>query len=211
MSNRIQALVLVVALGLSACGESTYQSSGIETIDNSATSVGSDPDVGTEAEALLGSYKATDGTLLGLVLAKKDGNRVFAADQQVMCFKAPCMPAHLSGTWTALDGVLRLTENANKHVYEYVLQAGKLTLKDPASHRAVGAMGEVQTWCGESSQCGLQQVSQPQSNDGATRLVCRADQTCAATSGDAAGYGDACGEGVACFDGLECQSGVCAP
>jgi len=210
MQSRFQVVwVLVAALGLSGCGAAMAPET--ETIDNSPSAVGSDPDVGTEASALMGSYQATEGTLLGLVLAKKDGKRVFVADQQVMCFKAPCMPAHLSGTWSANDGTLRLTENANKHVYEYALVGGTLALKDPTNHRQGGAMTKVQTWCGESSQCELQQVSQPQSSAGPSQVVCRADRTCGVTSLRAAGYGDSCEGGLACLDGLRCQDGVCAP
>ncbi|HEY3450794.1 MAG TPA: hypothetical protein VGK67_30840 [Myxococcales bacterium] len=205
-----QHWVLAAALSLVACGTG-YDSGGTETIDNTPSAVGSDPEVGTEAAALMGSYQATEGTLLGLVLAKKDGNRVFVADQQVMCFKAPCMPVHLSGTWSALDGTLRLTESANKHLYEYTLGQGTLTLVDPTNHKKVGALGEVQTWCGESAHCDLQQVAQPRSNSGAGGVVCRADRTCGVRSGEAAGYGDSCEGGLACLDGLSCQSGVCAP
>ncbi|MGC4118272.1 MAG: hypothetical protein QM765_27715 [Myxococcales bacterium] len=182
-------------MGLSACGG--YGSSGTETIRNDSTAVGSDRDVGTEAGALMGSYQATEGTLLGLVLAKKDGKRVFVADQQVVCFKAPCLPAHLAGTWAAVDGTLRLTENANKHVYEYTLAGSKLTLKDPSTHRAVGAMTRVQSWCGESAHCELQTVSQPMANGGASEVVCRADQTCGIATGEV-GLGDECGELPVC-------------
>jgi len=197
--------VFVTALVLVGCGGGF--DSADEYINNAPSAVGaSDEDLG-EPGLLMGSYRASEGTLLGLVLSKQDGKRIFVADQQVWCFKAPCFPEHLKGTWTARDGKLFLTENANKHIYEYTLDAGTLTLFDPESHKRVGAMDEVRTWCGRSSDCELQQVSQPMiSNAG---VICQADQTCAATSSGAAGLGDACQADADCAADLSCQDGVC--
>jgi len=198
-------VIFVAALGLAACSGG-FGTSG-ETIDSGAEAVGSTADELSPDAQMLGSYKATDGTLLGLVLTKRDGNNVFVADQQVWCFKAPCFPIHLEGSWAVRSGSLHLTENANKHVFEYTLAEGVLTLADPTDHKRLGTLAKVATWCGESSHCSLQKVAQPMSSAGG--VICQADQTCGASAGDAAGLGDSCEDGVTCIAGLTCQNGVC--
>lgn len=198
-------VVFVAALGLSAC-QSGFGSSG-ETIDNSPVAVGSDTDELSPESQLLGSYKATDGTLLGIVLAKQDGNFVFAADQQVWCFKAPCLPVHLEGSWAVRSGKLHLTENANKHIYEYTLAGGVLTLADPTDHKRFGTLARVETWCGRSTDCSLQKIKQPMSTSNG--VLCLADQTCGAYSGDEAGFGDSCANGASCIAGLSCLADAC--
>lgn len=196
------ALSAAVCISLSACGAGSV---------TEEASLATDGDELSQTAQLLGSYKAIDGTLLGLVLAKQDGKKVFVADQQVWCFKAPCYPVHMSGTWSIRLGKIYLTEGDEKTVYAYAIGTGTLTLSDRTTGDHVGTLEKVDTWCGQTADCGLQTWSHPKCLGGA---VCSVDQRCTWSCGSApfpGGYGDDCAEQT-CDLGLTCQDGArCAP
>ena len=199
----LSGLSAAVALCVAGCGSTgTVEDEGMLENEGSELSA---------SAKLMGSYQATQGTLLGLVLAKDGNKRVFAADQQVWCIKAPCYPIHLTGTWSVRLGKLYLTENGNKHIYKYDLSGDVLTLSDPASGQVTGTLQTVDTWCGTTADCDLQQWIHPMCVGGP---VCTAGQRCGWSCGAMplpGGYGDDCSAGQACFRGLTCDGGQCRP
>ena len=194
-------MAAVLAVNLSACGSGSV-------VDEEA--LATDGDELSQTAQLLGSYKAIDGTLLGLVLAKDGSKKVFVAEQQVWCCKAPCYPIHMSGTWSIRLGNLYLTEDGNKIVYAYTIGTGTLALADRYTKDPVGTLEKVETFCAQSADCGLQQWSHGKCLGGA---VCSASQRCVWECGSELpeGYGDTCAEQT-CAQGLTCQDGGrCAP
>jgi hypothetical protein len=192
---------------------------GAAEVAESDLDVGADTDDLTAPQKVLGSWKATDGTLLGLTLAKVGTAKKFVGEQQVWCFRAPCHPVHLSGTWTAAGKRVTLTESGNKHSYEFSIAGEVMTLKEyKAPHQLVGHLTKVATWCAQTADCGLQQWPHPMCMGGP---VCTAAQACGWHCGGIpfpGGYGDECGNGVGCSAQLACEisgpaatTGTCWP
>ncbi len=199
---------LVTVLFLAGCGP---QASGVAPAASSE--IDSEEDELSASSALMGAWKAEEGTLLGIVFAKDGIKRVFSAEQQVWCFKAPCHAVTLEGTWTVRLGKLYLTEGGNKVKYGYSVSNGVLSLTDPDQNgRPVGRLVKQTTWCARSSDCALQQWTHASCTGNA---VCTAEQTCGCSCGAplSAGFGDACSDGAKCSSGLACEaeSGACWP
>jgi hypothetical protein len=200
------ALSLMVVLGAVACGAG-------EIADTDTDFAANGDELTAIQKKLVGSWKMTDGSMLGLVLALDGKKQVFVGEQQVWCVRAPCHPVHLDGRWNVSGTKLTLTETGgNKIVHEWSVANDVLTLADTSTHQAVGHLSKVSSFCAMTSDCGLQQV-----NGSCTGgAVCGADQACAWRCGAApAGYGDACGS-LSCDTRLACEtngqaSGTCWP
>ena len=192
------------ALATILCGLAMVGCGGGEVIGND---MGTDADDLTAPQKVLGSWKATDGTLLGLTLAKEGTAKKFVGEQQVWCLRAPCHPVHLSGTWTAAGDRVTLTENGNKHSYRFAIAGDVMTLKDYTTRQAVGHLSKASTWCAQTADCELQQWLHPMCMGGA---ICTASQVCGWYCGGQphpGGYGDACGNAVGCEAQLACEMG----
>jgi len=204
MTRAIAAILF--GLALVGCG-------GGEVIDGAPATMDNDVDDLTAPQKVLGSWKATDGTLLGVTLAKVGTAKKFVGEQQVWCVRAPCHPVHLAGTWTAAGQRLTLTESGNKHSYEFAIAGDVMTLNDFQSHQLVGHLTRVLTFCAQTADCELQQWIHPMCMGGP---VCTAGQTCGWHCGTIpypGGYGDTCDTcGAGCSAQLACESsGTCWP
>jgi hypothetical protein len=208
-------LAAVAVLSLFGCGVAQVE-------DGSDEASASEADLSI-AQRLMGAYKASSGSLKGLVLTKDSaGKRIFFSEQVVYCFRAPCPALHLEGTWYATSKKLYLTETAptaSKLKYEWALAGDKLTLKDPDTHALEGELTKVPTWCARTDDCRNQGYMHPMCMGDA---LCTAEQTCGWFCGPmdtAIGYGDACGTGIKapCASGLACTvtsgdgTGLCQP
>jgi hypothetical protein len=215
MKNSIGSLAAAAIFTLIGCGQG-------DVVSTETTGASQSEELTVSQQQLLGSWKATDGSLMAIVLSTSNGQKVFTGQQFVLCFSGPCNPLHLEGTWSVSGNKLTLKETDNTLAYTFDVSNGTLALSESATSGTVGHLAKVGTWCGKSSDCSLQSYIHPACAPAAD--VCQADQTCGTVCGSpraTAGFGDVCGPsiGVQCGAGMTCGNlppgvggtGTCMP